>query len=171
MAHKEQMAFVEWVSLEHPDYFTGKRVLEIGSLNVNGTVRTFFQDCDYVGIDCHDGRGVDVVTLAHEYDPDEPFDVVISCEAFEHDPYLEQTLQMAMRLLRSGGLFVATCAGPNRPEHGTKATGHKIWSPDPDHYRNVGAFELFGWLRDDLDPLETKSARNNQDVYCWGKRK
>ena len=86
MAHEAQTDFVKSIREKHRDHFTGKRVLEVGSRNINGSVRNFFFECDYVGLDYHRGRGVDVTGLAHEYDTRDPFDVVISCEAFEHDP-------------------------------------------------------------------------------------
>ena len=47
MAHKEQMQFVQAVRKMFPHLFAGKRVLEIGSLNINGTVRGFFEAVSY----------------------------------------------------------------------------------------------------------------------------
>lgn len=167
MAHPEQMAFVKSIRDRYPDRFTGKRALEIGSRNVNGTVLDFFTDCDYVGIDCTEGPGVDVVTLAHEFDA-EPFDVVISCEAFEHDPYVVKTFENAVRLLKEGGLFVATFASPNRQEHGTRRRGGEIYGPKPDHYRGIGVFEFYAMIRGRFDPGEVETGRGGEDVYCWG---
>ena len=74
-----------------------------------------------MGIDIGEGPGVDVVAGGHEYNaPDGSFDVVISCECMEHNPYWVKTLENTVRMLRSGGLCVITCAAPGRKEHGTR---------------------------------------------------
>ncbi len=70
-----------------PQYFYESKVLEVGSLDINGSIRQFFVGCDYVGVDLGEGRGVDVVARGEELDyPDDSFDVVASCECFEHNP-------------------------------------------------------------------------------------
>ena len=46
-------------------------------------MRTMFSDCEYVGIDVGEGKGVDIVCQGQEYDaPDETFDVCASGEWF-----------------------------------------------------------------------------------------
>lgn len=123
MAHATQALFFHWVKELYPSYFKGKRVLDVGSLNVNGCNKILFTDCDYVGVDIGPGENVDVVCKAHEYDaPAESFDVVISSECFEHDMYIKQTLNKITDLLKPEGLFVFTCASETRPEHGTTRT-------------------------------------------------
>lgn len=173
MAHPEQEQYVRSVSETYPEFFAGKRVLEIGSRNVNGTVRRFFKDCDYVGIDCTPGPCVDVVCLAHEYDSDEPFDVVVSCEAFEHDPYLPKTVENAMRLLRPGGLFVGTWASPTRKEHGTRRSTriHSVYGPDPDYYKGVSAEEFVEMAAPYLKQYTVTKVRGEIDVYAHGIRR
>jgi SAM-dependent methyltransferase len=158
----------------HPEFFDSKRVLEVGSRNINGTVRDFFGNCIYIGIDCVQGKDVDLVCLAHEYDSEELFDTVISCEAFEHDPHIDETIANCMRLLKPGGLFVATMAGRTRQEHGT-ARSHtdscqEEFGPDPNYYKNVEADDLRWALKPYLDPLEIEEARGAADLYAWGIR-
>lgn len=51
MSHPEQLEFVASVRQRFPGFFTGRRVLEVGSLDINGSVRGMFTDCDYVGVD------------------------------------------------------------------------------------------------------------------------
>jgi hypothetical protein len=91
VAHAEQMDYVRSVRDKYHWFFAGTRVLEVGSRYVNGSVRQLFGPCDYTGLDCTPGRCVDVVCLAHEYRSAAPFDVLVSCEAFEHDPHLAKT--------------------------------------------------------------------------------
>ena len=64
MAHDEQLKFVELTQ----DYFVAKdniKVLEIGSYNVNGSIRAFFPNANYTGVDLCDGPGVDIVSSGH----------------------------------------------------------------------------------------------------------
>lgn len=156
---------------DYPKSFRRCRVLEIGSLNLNGSVRRFFEGCEYTGIDCHAGKDVDIVTLAHDFDGG-PFDTIISCEAFEHDPHLRETLAAAYRLLDTDGLFVATWAGPARPEHGTRASNGKVWGPDGDYYRGVSADEFLTLIGGRFFPrqisIKPDKDGGEEDVYFWG---
>jgi SAM-dependent methyltransferase len=124
MAHTAQLEFVSLLAESLGSFFRNQRVLEIGSLDISGSVRGFFQQCDYVGLDVGAGAGVDVVCEGQKYDaPDASFDVVLSCEAMEHNPYWEQTFRNMIRLCRPGGLVIMTCATTGRPEHGTARSG------------------------------------------------
>lgn len=176
MSHPEQLAFVDSIKDQFPDHFRFCRVLEIGSRNVNGSVRQFFDSCLYTGIDCEDGRDVDVVTIAHNYRPELPqtvFDTVISCESFEHDPFLKKTVAVIIgKYLRKGGLFVGTWASPNQLEHGTsRSTPNEIYGPDPEYYAGVSPEKFRSLANQYLNPLNISEERGGYDVYCWGIRK
>jgi SAM-dependent methyltransferase len=120
MAHPEQLEFIQLVKNQFPERFVRNRVLEIGSLDINGTIRSFFTECDYIGLDIAEGKGVDVVCEGQKYDaPDASFDVVISCEVMEHNPYWKETMDNMIRLTRPGGLVIMSCATLGRREHGT----------------------------------------------------
>lgn len=136
------MHFLGLVSKAFPDFFRGRRVLEVGAYDVNGAARSFFTDCDYVGLDVGEGPGVDVAVPGEDYDaPDDSFDVVISCECMEHNPAWAATSQNMLRVLRPGGLFVLTCAAPGRKEHGTTRTTPGSSPPTvergQEHYENL----------------------------------
>lgn len=174
--HPEQQDFVASVRRMNPQFFKNCRVLEVGSRTINGTIRTLFKGCDYTGIDCNDGPDVDFISLAHEYETNGKFDTIVSCEAFEHDPFLNESIHNCMMMLRPGGLFVATMAGPKRQEHGTTKTEPKALSayrlphgPDPEFYENVSAEKLRGLLERWLNPLEVYE-RMEIDTYAWGLR-
>lgn len=122
MAHLEQLLFVESVKRRFGNHFVWARVLEVGSLDINGGSRKFFQDCDYTGIDVAPGRGVDVVCEGQNFFDTKPYDTVISTEAMEHNPYWAETFENMIKLTRPGGLIVMTCATTGRPEHGTSRT-------------------------------------------------
>lgn len=145
MAHKEQRDFCEKVKNLYPDFFKNKKVLDIGSLDVNGSNRDLFEDCDYLGIDVGQGPNVDLVSIGHLFDgPDEYFDTIISTEVFEHDMFYEETIKNVIRMLKPGGLFLFTCAAPGRPEHGTRRCGEssaplliQVSEDWADYYKNL----------------------------------
>jgi autotransporter strand-loop-strand O-heptosyltransferase len=151
MAHPQQQEFCKRISERFPKYFKNKKVLDIGSLDINGNNRFFLTDCNYIGLDVGDGLNVDIVQVAHLYDaPNEQFDLIISTEVFEHDMYYEESVKNIIRMLKPGGAFIFTCASHGRPEHGTrKSDGGEAaplltqiseeWS---DYYKNLGREEF-----------------------------
>lgn len=151
MSHPQQRAFVRAVAdALHP---TGP-VLEIGSLDVNGSVRSLVDASPWVGIDLDVGPGVDVVASGHDFGADGSFATVVSSECLEHDPGWADTLRNAVRVLRPGGLLLLTCATRGRAEHGTARTSPDL-SPGTtalgwDHYRNLSAADVLGALGDDV---------------------
>ena len=138
MAHLQQRDFFEKVKRENPEVFTGVKVLEVGSLDINGTVRDFFDAIRYVGVDVAPGPGVDVVAQGENLDyPDDSFDVAVSAECFEHNP--EWVLTFANMWRMSNRFVIMTCASTGRPEHGTRhsSPGSSPLTLDWDYYRNL----------------------------------
>lgn len=140
MSHHQQQEFVKKTKMCFPAHFENAKVLEVGSLDINGTIRVFFEDCEYKGIDVGPGKCVDQVIGGHEIqDPDNYYDTVCSCECFEHNPHWVETFRNMYRMTRPGGLIFMTCASSGRSEHGTSKH-----SPDDsphtvqwDYYRNL----------------------------------
>lgn len=139
MAHPQQFQFVESVKEKYPNNFYKAKVLEIGSLNINGSIRTLFQDCAYIGVDVGEGKDVDLVCEGQNVDhPDQTYDTTISCECFEHNPYWKETFENMHRMTKTGGLVIFSCATTGRAEHGTTRS-----SPEDaplikwDYYRNL----------------------------------
>jgi len=173
MAHREQMSFVESVKRKFPDNFVSSKVLEVGSYNVNGSVRQFFDNCVYVGLDVFPGNCVDVVCSGHLYGAsDNTFDCCISCECFEHNPFWKETFLNMFRMLKSGGILIFTCATTGRPEHGTKRT-----SPLDSLTTNVEDMQDYYLNLTEEDFLEFKSLfssyefstnDNTHDLYFYG---
>lgn len=150
MSHPEQQAFLEALAACNQALVDGGRVLEIGSYDVNGSVRSkFLAARDYVGVDLTPGPSVDHVGYGHEYDePDGSFDLTISGSCFEHDPKWEDTLANMVRLTKPGGIVGATFASRGFPEHGTRRT---MVSDSPgtqaqglDYYRNLEEADFAG---------------------------
>ena len=88
MSHPQQRLFVE--SVKHHFLPNLSSVLEIGSYDLNGVVRNILE-CptidQYIGVDLVEGPGVDIVCNASEYNSPHLFELVLSCECFEHNPY------------------------------------------------------------------------------------
>lgn len=177
VSHPEQLAFFTEIARANPDLIAGARVLEIGSYDVNGSVRKIFSGSgDYVGVDLHEGPGVDRVGFGHEVaDADATFDMAISGECFEHDPHWQETIANMVRLVRPGGLVAFSCASRGRPEHGTSRTDRTL-SPGTqsvglDYYRNLteadfAALPLSEWF----DVHAFWYVDTNFDLYFAGVR-
>ena len=121
MSHLEQKRFCLSAKQQYPEYFEEKLVLDVGSLDINGSNRFLFQSCNYVGVDLLSGENVDFVSKAHELMlPDSTFDTIISTECFEHDKFYRESIINIIRMLKPGGMFIFTCATTGRPEHGTR---------------------------------------------------
>ena len=121
MAHSKQKKFCNEVKKKYPEYFEKTYVLDIGSLDVNGNNRYLFDDCFYTGLDVIEGRNVDVVSIAHKYEPPDPpklFNVIISTNALEHDMYFKLTLKKMIDITSSEGLIFFS-AGYSYKIHGT----------------------------------------------------
>ena len=145
MAHPQQTEFFKLVATTNHSLIPSARVLEIGSYNVNGSIRDYFGLArHYTGVDLTEGPGVDQVGFGHELDyPDGFFDITLSGECFEHDPHWRDTFINMARMTKPGGLVVFSCASHGRLEHGTLRTT-KAHSPGTqavglDYYRNLNA--------------------------------
>jgi SAM-dependent methyltransferase len=104
-AYNHAQRFYATYNSAFPDGF---KVIEIGSQDVNGSLRPIFErDCDYTGIDFASGKGVDlVITDPYKFPlPDECADIVISSSCFEHSEMFWLTFLEAMRILKPHGLF------------------------------------------------------------------
>lgn len=175
MSHIEQKNFFQKLKDKFPHYFENKKVLEIGSLNINGTIRDCFETSTYIGVDVGFGNGVDVVCGGESYNaPDNSFDVVCSAECFEHNPHWLETFQNMIRMCKDGGLVIFTCATDGRPEHGTTKTTPQD-SPLTvdigwDYYRNLNESDFTNELDFSFYFEEYGFEVNEQafDLYFWG---
>lgn len=95
------------------------RVLEVGSLNVNGSVRDLIRAREYIGVDMRPGPGVDVVARGSALPfPDASFDLVISTEMLEHDSTFWLSMQEMGRVLEKDGGLIVTTRGNGFARHG-----------------------------------------------------
>lgn len=134
--HNEAFAWVR----DHADLHVS-HVLDIGGRDINGTTRGLFTFAGaYRVMDVLPGPGVDIVADAGTWEPDDAYDVVVCTEVFEHTANWRDIIATAFAALVPGGQFVATMAGPGRPEHSAIDGG---WSLHPgEHYGNVTVGDL-----------------------------
>lgn len=150
MSHPEQLAFFAAVARCNPSLVADARILEIGSYDVNGSIRdTFSTSGAHVGVDLVEGPGVDIVAFGHEVDhPDHSYDLTLSGECFEHDVHWRDTFTNMVRLTRPGGMVAFTCASRGRPEHGTRrsdiADSPGTQAEGIDYYRNLREEDFAG---------------------------
>lgn len=142
--HPAALAFVRNAVDDHGPFTT---VVEVGSRDINGSVRHLFTGADsYVGIDLQEGPGVDLVANARDVEPDGPVDCVVCCEVLEHDAEWRATITHAAGWLRPGGHLIVTCAGPGRRPH-SGIDGGRTLHPG-EHYGNVSSDELAKAIHD-----------------------
>ncbi|APW66496.1 hypothetical protein LPB137_11885 [Poseidonibacter parvus] len=179
MAHKEQIDFCEKVRELYPDYFKDTFVLDVGSLDINGNNQYLFERVKYIGVDIGEGKNVDIVQKAHELQfPEFTFDTIISTEMLEHDMYYEQSIKNMYRMLKSGGLFLFSCATEGRPEHGTRRSepesapllqSDESWQ---DYYKNLVEDDIKITFGNDIEKYFYKYQflvnKESHDLYFWG---
>lgn len=97
-----------------------ERILEVGSYNVNGTVRHDFAPEEYIGIDIAEGPCVDIVMSSHRLQRRfgwDAFDLVLCLEMLEHDRAPWTTVREMLKVCRPGGYVCATARGNGFGEH------------------------------------------------------
>jgi len=140
------------------------QILDLGSLDVNGTYRPLFDapGWAYTGVDLSPGPNVDLV-LSDPYRwrilPARRFDVIVSGQTFEHIEFFWVTLQQMVRVLRPGGL-ICIIAPSRGYEHRYPVD---CWRFYPDGFRALAAYvgldllevsaqwEAMGYTGDDSD--------------------
>jgi SAM-dependent methyltransferase len=134
-------------------------ILDVGSMDVNGTYRQFFDDpaWTYTGVDMESGPGVDTV-LPQPYDwsslEDNRYDVVVSGQAFEHIEFPWVTILEVARVMRPNGLLCLIVPSGGE-EHRYPVD---CWRYYPDGIR-----ALARWA--DLDVVRAETAWEPRGIY------
>lgn len=151
---------------------TFKRLLEIGSLDLIGSMRSYdFMGTgplwssllgieEYVGIDIMPGKSVDIVMNAHDLQFDaESFDIVICLQMLEHDDDAPKTIKEAYRVLKYGQPFFLTCASAEHPAHADLGGGSQA-------YIHIKQEEIREWFIDaGFKPSEIEIIKEGSNFY------
>jgi hypothetical protein len=144
--------------------FKSGRVLEVGSYNVNGTIRDVFPDAtEYIGIDQREGPCVDLVAHGREVEirfGAASFDTVVCCETLEHDPAFWLTVNAMRNALVRGGYMMVTTPSINFPIHRFPLDCYRFAE---DAYRE--------FIFHDLEILDLSFVGDNKDIICCLGRK
>lgn len=139
-----------------------KRVLEVGSQNINGSLRDFAPaNSEWTGIDFENGVGVDLVIKDSSNLPfvSEYFDVVVCSSVFEHDDFFWLTFNEMVRVLNQNGVLYI-----NAPSNGTF---HRFPYDSYRFYPDAGVALLRWGQREcpELHLLESFIANQDEDVW------
>ncbi len=122
------------------EQFNGKKVLEVGSYDVNGSPRGLifdrFKPRSYLGLDIRLGPGVDGIMNASDVGVNYPrhFDVVISTEMLEHAADWRGAVVGMKQALAPGGWLFLTARGPGFGKHDHP---HDHWRFTPEDMRRI----------------------------------
>lgn len=114
------------------DLIEGKRVVELGALNVNGSLRSHVEPLgpsEYVGVDQGDGPGVDVVSPIEEGAFGKA-DIVICTEVLEHAEDWAAVVSVAKGTTKAGGVLLVTTRSPGFPYHAYPDDFHRFTLED-----------------------------------------
>ena len=171
MAHASQKDFCWHLVLSLPKHFQDGRVLDAGSMDINGNNRELFANCEYTGCDLGEGNNVDLVCPVHELEfEDGYFDTVCSTEMLEHDEFYAESLNAMARMLKPGGLMFFTCATHGRGIHGTDKNSPTDSPFTNGYYKNLSESDVREVLNVEELFSESKFLVNNahHDLYFWG---
>lgn len=156
---------MEWIKLKLGQLkISRSKVLEVGSLNVNGSVRELFTNVEsYVGVDFREGPGVDKVMNGHDLQfEDSYFDVVISTEMLEHDDEFWVSVREMGRVLKPGGFLFLTARGNGFEKHEFPAD---YWRFMPDGFSKLLRVAQCETVAIMEDPQE-----NHPGMFALGKK-
>jgi SAM-dependent methyltransferase len=148
--HIQAKNFTIFIKQILQEYFINKKILDIGSGDINGNNRFLFENCEYNGNDVIEAKNVTIVSKTKDLPfDDNTFDTIISTECFEHDPEYKDSLNKIYKMLKPNGLFLFTCASTGRPEHGTRRTSMKDsygsianLEDMQDYYKNLTVYDI-----------------------------
>jgi len=133
--------------------FQNKRVIEVGSKYVNGSVRPliekFGEPREYIGIDIEPGKYVDLVLPAEnlvEHFGKASFDVVIATELLEHVMDWRNVINNMKAVLKEGGYMYITTRSKGFPFH---AYPYDFWRYELEDMKQIFSdFEIIKLLKD-----------------------
>lgn len=138
-----------------------QHILDIGSLDVKGTLRSVKPEGSrYVGVDLRPGPGVDRLLEDPHHLPfdDESFDVVVSSSCMEHDTLFWVTFAEMLRVVKLGGLIYV-----NAPSNGNyHAHPYDHWRFYPD-----AGLALAQWSEKVGTPAELIESFIGKRIHIW----
>jgi hypothetical protein len=116
-----ESVLIEISHLLSDDDIRGNDVIELGSRNVNGSIRPYIEKSNpasYIGVDFIPGQGVDIVSDVSTYVPEKVADIVISTEMLEHTEDFLSAVNTIKKSCKTDGLIIISTRSPGFPYHG-----------------------------------------------------
>lgn len=130
--HGANKAFWQYANRHWDDYFKDD-ILEVGSYNINGSIKDIISSkCqEYIGVDWRAGPNVDIVSLAHEMEFDRKFKAVVSASMLEHDPHYEKSIVNMCHYVQKDGILILTWGVAANPLHCEAEAPDGVFHPLP----------------------------------------
>ncbi len=102
---------------------SGKRILDVGSHNINGSPRTAimpFKPLEYLGVDIMQGKEVDLICSGEDLISTfglNSFDIVIASELMEHVSDWKSVISNIKNVCKPCGFILLTTRSPGFPYH------------------------------------------------------
>jgi SAM-dependent methyltransferase len=137
--HYNNRLWLAELKATHPDWFTGGRVLELGSGGADPVIRELFNNPEeYVGVDIVEGPNVDVVADAATVDfGNTRFDTVMCFSLLEHAPNWRDCLTNAVDLMKQGSVMVGCHGAEGNQHHGPEPWAIVTEQDFLDHVRTL----------------------------------
>lgn len=161
-----RMLAASGLDVNHPWY-----ILDVGGADVNGSVRDYFPQGIFTGLDIEAAPGVEIVADAATWqlpEDDYGYDVVIATELAEHAEDWAAIVETMAKALDPEGpmLLITTCASDGRPPHGARGE----WGvPEGQWYRNVPPGEMREILERHFREVYVEYQANPGDCYAWAR--
>jgi 2-polyprenyl-3-methyl-5-hydroxy-6-metoxy-1,4-benzoquinol methylase len=123
-----------------PEEVKGKKVIEVGSYDVNGSLRPLvkpYHPAEYIGVDIVEGPGVDIICKAEnilERFGKESFDIVIATELLEHIRDWRDGIRNIKNICKEGGIILITTRSYGHPYHGHP---HDFWRYELEDMKHI----------------------------------
>lgn len=146
------------------DVVAGRRVLEVGARDVNGSLRPHVEALGpacYLGVDMEPGEGVDEICYAESLEgrfEAGAFDIVLSTEMLEHVRNWRTAIRNMKAVLAPGGLLLLTTRSEGFPLHEHPADYWRFSAQD------IDTIFIEFW------PRKTQEDPEAPGVLFWGRK-
>lgn len=155
-----------------PSEVSGKKILEVGSANLNGGLRSYLENLspiEYIGVDIQQAPGVDIVLRAEDlvkHFGENKFDFVVSTEVLEHIADWITVINNLKKIVSPNGVILLTTRSIGFPYHGFPDDYWRFEVKDMQHI--FADFDILALESDKSEPgvfiKVAKPSYNNQPL-------